>query len=55
MKKKFRFFSRITVSGRPQSTIQASTMWFGYFCEYQQIISVTPNRLFEKQHFDEKS
>ena len=55
MKVKFRVLSRITVSGRPQSTLQASTMWFGYFCAYQQIISVTHNRLFEKQHFDEKS
>ena len=30
-------------------------MWIGYFCAYQQIISVTPNGLFEKQHFDEKN
>ena len=55
MKMKFRVFSRITVSGRPQLTLLASAMWFGYFSAYQQINSVTPNGLFEKQHFDEKS
>ena len=55
MKMKFGVFSRNTVSGRPQLTLLASTMWFGCLCAYQHIISVTLNGLFEKQHFDEKS
>ena len=55
MKMKFGVCSLITLSGRPQLTLIAGTMWFGYFCANQQIFSVTPNGLFEKQHFDEKS